>query len=82
MRCLFTARCTVLRLQWNFFSASAIAPLPLPASFSFITNSAISYSRVSVLAEEGRLLGRFLSSRNTSIRNFRISGVTGSPASR
>jgi hypothetical protein len=35
-----------------------------------------------VLAEEGRLLGRFLSSRNTSIRNFRISGVTGSPASR
>ena len=82
MRCFFRARCTVLRLQWNFSSALPITPLRLPASSCFITNSAISYSRVTVLAKWGRLLGRFLSPRNTSLRNFRISGVTGSPPSR
>ena len=57
MRCFFRARCTVLRLQRNFFSASAITPLRLPASSCFITNSAISYSRVTVLAKEADCWG-------------------------
>jgi len=77
MRCFFRARCTVLRLQWNFFSASAITPLRLPASSCFITNAAISISRVIVLTKLPRLLGRFLSPRYTSLRNFRMRGVTG-----